>query len=228
MYAPDLLLKVTLTGQLSILMLVEMFELSGIQVTSVNTDGIVVRLHESKQDAFRQIVKYWEHVSGLNTEETRYKATYSANINNYIAIYDTPQKGKKYKAKGWYGPTAPKKNAEVEICNEAVAKYLVDHTSIDTTIRECKDIRKFTSMRSVRGGAVQNGEYLGKVVRWYYSRDKQPEMVYALTGNKVSKTGDCARAVMTLPKGFPDDINYDWYIENATKILVKIGAVAPA
>lgn len=224
MYAPDLMLRVTLTGQLSILMLVEMFEMSGIEVTSVNTDGIVVKCLREKEEEFHNIVKYWEHISGLRTEETRYKATFSRDINNYIAVYEKAQKGKLYKAKGAYGPTAPKKNAVTEICSQAAAKYLLDHTSIEQTIRECKDIRQFTAMQFVNGGAVKDGEYLGKVIRWYYAEGIKDEIIYAKTGNKVSNT-DGAKPLMVLPDSFPDDINYNWYIAKTEKILKEIGAI---
>src|SRR5665648_505827 len=43
LYAPDLLIQVTLTGQLALLMLIEMIEGIGISIVSGNTDGIVIK-----------------------------------------------------------------------------------------------------------------------------------------------------------------------------------------
>jgi hypothetical protein len=224
MYAPDLLLQVTLTGQLSILMLAEACELNGIQVCSVNTDGIVVKCHRSKRDFFNSLVKWWEQVSGLNTEETRYKGTYSKDVNNYIAVYEKPQKGELFKTKGLYAKTSSKKNAVNEICVKAIKEYIANGTPVDHTIRACNEIKMFTSMRAVQGGAVklETNEYLGKLIRWYYSTEAQGEIISAKTGNKVART-DNAKPLMNLPDEFPTDINYQWYIDEANKILTKVG-----
>ena len=232
-YAPNLLIQVTVTGQLSILMLAERFELSGIEVTSVNTDGIVVICERAKEDLFKSIVKQWEDETGFGTEEIRYKATYSKDINNYIAIYEEPQKGKIFKLKGAYGPTAPKKNAVTEICVEAVKEFIATGKPLHHTIQECKDITKFTSMRAVSGGAVKGdqfgkdgqvigGVFLGKLIRWYNSKEVQGDLVYAKTGNKVAKSTG-ARPLMDLPDEFPSDIDYEWYEKEANDILIAIG-----
>jgi DNA polymerase elongation subunit (family B) len=43
LYAPNLLIQVTVTGQLALLMLIERLELRGIPVVSANTDGLVIK-----------------------------------------------------------------------------------------------------------------------------------------------------------------------------------------
>jgi hypothetical protein len=280
MYSPDLLLQVTLTGQLSILMLAEACELNGIEVCSVNTDGIVVKCHKSKREFFNSLVKWWEQATGLNTEETRYCGTYSKDVNNYIAVYEKPQKGELFKTKGLYAKTSSKKNAVNEVCIDAVKAFIQNGTAPDVTIRACREIKKFTTMRAVSGGAVKmsgsmydpnasvqemlsvvqkngwvpwhadkwihqpshqnldegctlaeayklccpvtQGEYLGKLIRWYYAVDAQGEIISAKTGNKVART-DNAKPLMNLPSEFPTDINYQWYVDEANKILKKVG-----
>lgn len=224
MYAPNLLIQVTITGQLSIFMLAERFELNGIQVTSVNTDGIVVKCHKSKAGVFKSIVQQWEKETGFVTEETRYKATFSKDINNYIAIYEKREKGKLFKTKGAYAETSSKKNAINEVCVEAVKEFLEHGTAPAVTIRNCKDIRKFTSMRGVAGGAVhmESQTYLGKVIRWYYATGEVSEIIYAKNGNKVARTAG-AKPLMNLPDELPQDIDYEWYIQETYKMLAEIG-----
>ncbi len=233
MYAPNLLIQVTVTGQLSILMLAERFELAGIEVTSINTDGIVVKCHRSLEQTFNSIVKQWEKDTGFGTEEIRYKATYSRDINNYIAVYETPQKGEIFKTKGAYAKTSPKKNAVAEICVDAVKAFIATGKPLMETIVACRDIRRFTSMRHVAGGAVKgdpvppgeqvkSGLFLGKLVRWYYAKGEQGDIIYAKTGNKVALT-EGAKPLMDLPAEFPEDVDYEWYEREATKILSKIG-----
>jgi hypothetical protein len=227
-YAPNLMIQVTITGQLSILMLVERFELAGIRVTSVNTDGIVVYCKRSMEPTFNHIVETWRKETGFTTEETRYKATYSKDINNYIAVYEEAKKGSIFKLKGQYGPTAPKKNAMNEICIDAIKAFIEFGTAPATTIYGCKDIRRFTSMRNVNGGAVhvQTQKYLGKLIRWYYATGEQSEIIYAKTGNKVTRTSG-AVPLMDLPQEFPDNVDYEWYVTETYSMLSDMGYNVP-
>jgi len=52
-FSPQRLIQTTLTGQLSILMLIEMFELNSIACISANTDGVVVRTHRDNELLFQ-------------------------------------------------------------------------------------------------------------------------------------------------------------------------------
>jgi hypothetical protein len=227
LYAPDLLIQVTITGQLSLLMLIERLELRGITVVSANTDGIVIKCAKPLQPLLAQLISEWEKETGFETEETAYRAVYSRDVNNYIAV----KPDGKIKSKGAYAnPWVDAKNPETRlhknpaglIAVEAATAKLTTGTAVRDTVRGCKDIRKFVTVRTVKGGAVQDGEYLGKSVRWYYSTTPRGEMVYALTGNKVPKS-DGARPMMDLPQVFPDDVDYEWYEREAERILVDLG-----
>lgn len=226
MYAPNLMIQVTITGQLSLLMLIEAFELAGIQVLSANTDGIVVKCLRSMEGQFNAIVKAWEKHTGFGTEEVRYKGVYSRDVNNYFAVYEKPQKKKQFKLKGVYSETAPKKNAVNEICIDAATAFMASGADITTTIKSCTKLQKFTTMRRVKGGGVKDGVYLGKIIRWYYSTDAQGEIVSAASGNKVART-DNAKPCMDLPDTLPTDVDYDWYIAETYKILDEIGYGVP-
>jgi len=206
LYAPDLMIQVTLTGQLSVLMLIDMLVCQGIEVVSGNTDGVVVKPKRGQEDLMRAIVKRWEARTGFATEDTHYAGLWSRDVNNYLAIGHDG----KVKAKGTFGYAGRKKNPEHDVCTDALVEYLKRGTPVDETIRACRDIRKFLSVRQVNGGAVKAGEHVGKVVRWYYSTAETGAMHYATTGNKVPQT-DGARPVMILPDELPGDIDYAWY-----------------
>lgn len=226
LYAPQLLLQVTLTGQLSLLLLIEMIENRGISVVSANTDGIVVKLPIHREFDFQEEIDQWEKITGFTTEETVYQSIYSRDVNNYIAIGNNGD----FKAKGSYvcdlsmknkNRESLMKNPEFTICNEAVMLFLRDGTSIEKTIRTCQDIRKFVAVRRVKGGAVKNGKYLGKVVRWYIQEGEFGIIEYAKNGNKVPNSdGGCP--VMNF-EDFPNDINYEWYHERCFGILKDLG-----
>lgn len=300
-YSPDLLIQTTITGQLSLLMLIERLELAGINVVSANTDGIVIKVPRRAMDLFNAIVKQWETDTNFNTEETRYMALYSRDVNNYIAVKQKEVKNEDgsiswieepdgTKNKGAYSnPWASKKNIAMRmhknptttICVEAVEAFLTKGVPIEQTIMSDKDVTKFVTVRSVRGGAVKvwnrtlpehsseeelvrragfqpwygdswlmKGasdrtattfagaykqavallsepglcDYIGKSVRWYYGKNVEGELVYASTGNKVPRS-DGAVPYMELNDNFPEDIDHDWYVTEARRILVQIAAM---
>jgi hypothetical protein len=71
----------------------------------------------------------------------------------------------------------------------------------------------------------QRPEYLGKVIRWYYSTEAPGSIIYNTNGNQVSLSYG-AKPCMTLPDAFPADIDYGWYLANCESILKDIGAAA--
>jgi hypothetical protein len=225
LYAPDLLLQVTLTGQLVLLMMIEAFELAGIPVVSANTDGIVIKCPRTRQQDMLDIVSEWEKATGFETEETRYRALCSRDINNYIAL---KEKGGS-KAKGTFTSPGLMKNPQHEICNIAAINFLEFGTPVAETIFRCNDVRKFITVRNVTGGGTYGGEYLGKVVRWVYRkgedrciRRKKPNKL----GNHDKVAGsDGAMPLMELPDSIPHDIDYEWYVREANEILNDVGAI---
>lgn len=234
LYAPHLMIAVTLTGQLALLMLVERAEAAGIPVVSANTDGIVFRCPRERQDELREITAAWEKETGFDLEDTAYRALYSQSVNSYIAVTESGKA--KQKGPGWTGRhdgdmrTQLMKNPSMEILRVAVAALLTKDTPLEETIRGCTDIRDFVTVVNVQGGATWRGDYLGKVVRYYWSTSGE-EILYkkphATTGNfkKVSKTDGC-RPLMDLPDdgALPSDIDYERYIAEAREVLKDIGA----
>jgi DNA polymerase elongation subunit (family B) len=221
LYTPKMMIYTTLTGQLSLLMLIEMLEEYGIQVVSANTDGFVMLVPESEYEDVNYIVARWEKHCGLETEETFYQYLYSRDVNNYIAITTDM----KVKTKGAYASSGLMKNPQNEVCIEAVKEYLLNDTPCAQTIFDCKDITKFLTVRTVKGGAYKEGFTLGKAIRWYYSTaHKGEEITYKENGNAVPRTMG-GRPCMDLPDEFPTDIDYDWYINECNEMLMDIGAV---
>lgn len=151
LFAPKMGIQTTMTGQLSLLMLIEWHEHYGIPVISANTDGIVIKCPRNKEHISKQLVAEWEKRTNLQMEESLYSAIYTRDVNNYIAIYtngDVKRKGEYGKADLIY-----KKAPGEEICTDAVIEYLTKGTPIESTIKGCRDITKFISMQQVKNGA---------------------------------------------------------------------------
>ncbi len=220
LYNPEMTLYTTLTGQLSLLMLIETFERFGISVISANTDGVVTYCPVGKIAGMKKIVAAWEKCCNLQMEETRYKSVHSRDVNNYIAFTENG----KVKTKGIFAETGLMKTPQNEICVNAVIAYLKDGTPVEDTVRACTDIRQFVTVRRVNGGAVWKGEEIGKAVRWYYAVGEIGTLNYKTNGNTVPRTKG-AKPCMELPDEFPNDVNYDWYVKECNELLMDIGVV---
>ena len=220
LYNPSMMIYTTLTGQLSMLMLIEALHTRGIPVVSANTDGVVVRCPRRLEDAQRRIVKAWEQVTNLETEETNYSAIYARDVNSYIAVKTDGS----VKTKGFFAKSGLQKSPQNEICIEAVVAYLSSGVPIETTVYGCQDIRKFLTVRRVTGGAVKDAVLIGKAIRWYYSTAVTGTINYASNGNVVSRSAR-ARPCMDLPEHLPTDVDYEWYVTEAQGLLMDVGQV---
>lgn len=223
-FSPKCYIQMTLTGQLSILMLAEMLYSQGIQVISANTDGLVIFCQKNDYDRLLYWVDYWEKLTTFKTEETQYKAYYARDCNAYFAL----KLDNSIKMKGPYSEVGSQTGTKLDnnpitlICSDAICKLISDNIPIEKTIRECRDITRFLIVRNVKGGAHKNGTYLGRVVRWIYGKNEHGTIDYMSSGNKVADS-DGAIAIMDLPNEFPSNIDYEKYIERTLGMLFDIG-----
>jgi len=210
-YSPDLMFHVTVTGQLCLLMLIEQLPT---YVLSANTDGITVRVPKGRMDTVRALVADWERQTGLVMEWTRYRSFCQRDCNNYLAIKDDGS----VKLKGVFAPPNIGKNPVNTVIYRAVKDYFLEGIPAATTINDSHDINEFTSLRTVKGGAVWGGQVLGKSVRWYHSWLSASTINYITNGNKVPLT-DASVPLMDLPQKIPFDLDRQWYINEAEKLL---------
>lgn len=220
LYSPDLMLAVTLTGQFTLLMLIEWLEKAGAVCLSANTDGIAIRYPKTMEDLVQKVVSRFSEVSKFVFEFTPYRVLAMKDVNNYIAV----KPDRSLKVKGIYAPLSLSKNPTAQVSSDAVGQWLANGVHFMETIRSAP-FKDFISARNVTGGGKQGEEYLGKVVRWYQSKDDSlPPLTYVKNGNKVPKT-DGARACMTVLDftNHPADLDLDWYYKEAIKIAVALG-----
>lgn len=222
MYSPDLMMQVTITGQLTLLMLIETLELADIPVVSGNTDGIVVKIPKDKLDLIDNIIEDWEFETGYKMGVTNYKSLNSRDVNNYIAVKEKGVKGKGVFADQRDHFYRLRKNPTNYICSEAVRQYLENNIDISETINSCKDITKFVTIRKVNGGAIKDSTALGRCIRWYYGANELGTIKYVTSGNKVPRS-DGAVPLMDLPNSFPEDVDINWYITEAKDMLKNVG-----
>lgn len=219
LYSPDLLLATTITGQLTLLMLIEQLESNGISVVSANTDGLEYYCPRDKISLAEAIIFDLELITGFEMEHGTYEGLYARDVNNYVAKYND-----KVKAKGIYSETTLSKGLQTPIVFEAVRKYIQDGTPMEDTIKACAVVNGFLAARTVNGGAIYKGEYLGKMVRYYYSA-KGASIHYKTNGNLVPKTGEGngVKPMMDMLPNIPTDLDYNWYFNEAIEMLNDLG-----
>ena len=221
LYAPELMLQVTITGQLMLLMLIEQVEALDMRVVSSNTDGIELVCPKSRVDELEALVFDWELSTGMVMEHGEYKALYARDVNAYVAVYDGY-----IKAKGVYAEPTLSKDSEYPIVFEAVRQYLLKGTPIEDTIQDCHEVNLFATSRVVKYGGWWRDEYVGKIVRFIYIEDGDPITFTSpktgKSGNKVAKSDGCM-PVMDLPDSVPYELDYERYITIAIKALKDLG-----
>ena len=220
LYAPNLMIQTTITGQLCLLMLIERLTAIGAKVVSANTDGVVIFAPKAMNGDIEQVSFDWQMDTSYELERTEYRALYSRDVNSYIAVKPDGST----KTKGALGASSLSKNPDFGIVAEAVAAQVSGQADFRDVIRDCEDIRKFVSVRKVTGGATWQGKPIGKSVRFYYSDAVEPDqgILYKINGNKVPKS-DGARPLMDLPDTFPPDVERERYVGMAMKVLAGIG-----
>jgi len=221
LYAPELMIQTTLTGQLTLLMLIEAMENAGISIVSANTDGIVCQCAKPQERDMEAVAFNWELTTSYELERTDYALLASRDVNSYFAL----KTDGKIKRKGIFNSGGLSKNPDHVIIYDAVVAFLAHGTPIEQTINDCKDPGKFVSCRKVTGGCVWNGESIGKAVRFYVSKDSfftDPCLHYKINQNKVPKSGGC-RPLMEMGSEVPADLNYKAYIEEAESLLKGVG-----
>jgi hypothetical protein len=89
-YDPELCMRITLNGQLSLMMLYDMIldaipEAFGLLQ---NTDGVEIRIPRDKKDLYLKVCEEWENITQLNLEHDTYQKLILGDVNNYIAVND--------------------------------------------------------------------------------------------------------------------------------------------
>jgi hypothetical protein len=232
LYYPPLMVQTTISGQLALFMMIERAYLAGLEVTSANTDGVIVKCPIEREPELQALVKDWEAATGLEMEPNDYVATFSRDVNSYIAV-DTKYKAKR---KGWYKENGCdgrpdneqiKKNPTVEIVADAIEALVTKGVPIADSIRNCRDINKFVTVKQAQGGGafVEPGSppiYLGKAVRFYSSTGSKGEIITVKKGHLVGGSEGC-RPIMRYDGHFPNDVDYEKYGKMAQEHLDLLG-----
>ena len=235
-YDRQLTMFTTITGELSLLMLIEQYELNGIHVISANTDGVTILVKNASFDKMQEINKWWMDLTTYELERTDYQKIIFSTVNDYLAIKtngDVKKKG------DFLTDFELHKNKSARVCSIALEQYFVHNVAIDDTIRNHTNIYDFC----LRQKASKDFHYEGinkttgektvynKLIRYYVSK-RGEKLLKVKNENCDTNAADVSQVeagewVMHVCNHLTkdhslDNINYDYYIERANKIVHKI------
>ena len=229
-------LKVTINGQLMIMMLVERLELAGIHVISANTDGIVVQIPCGKHKEFDDITSEWCKETKLEADSEEYKILVTRDINNYLNM----QTNNKVEYKGALDPKQYikdlKKGYDMPIVPTAVSNYFLYNTPVMETLRNCRNILDFCKTQNVGAqfNVIYDAVVDGQIKRIYSQRHVR--FYVSTKGVILQKEHKQTKALSKLASGLPvkllnslddkpieeRDIDYKYYYNEAYKIINPI------
>lgn len=142
-------LKVTINGQLMLLMLCEELELNGIEVASGNTDGILVKLYKRDKEKFDKITAEWRKKTKLQADVDLFSTYVNRDINNYFA----QEVNGKMEYKGALNPymylVDLSKGYDMPIVAKAVVEYFANDVPIMETLYNATNILDFCKTQNV-------------------------------------------------------------------------------
>jgi len=221
-------LRVTINGQLMLLMLIEMMETAGIVVLSANTDGVTVMC--AKQATLEAVMAQWTAATKHTLELTRFLRYCRRDVNAYVAL----KADGTVKSKGAYEqrPIAPGSRWDGIIIKRAVQDYLLHDKPIRATVTAATvDIRDFLFYSRVKNGGTVSAQGLhdkAKTARWYVARrGHRIERLNPKGTRAVLPNAHKARLAMDIEHcdilGL-EFLDYDYYITAAEKLAAATKA----
>lgn len=179
LYDPEFTMRITINGQLSLVMLYEMLAegIPGSVPLMQNTDGLEMMIPKQHKQKYLDICAEWEKTTKLQLEHDEYKKIILADVNNYIAI-NTAGKAK-CKGRFEFDNLALHKNKSFLIIPKAIYNYFVNDIPPEKYLADNRNIFDYCGGVKIKGDwefvqtCVRNGEIvqdkLQQTLRYYIS-----------------------------------------------------------
>ena len=233
-YDRQLTMFTTITGELSLLMLIEAYELAGIHVISANTDGVTIMLRKDQQDTMHSINTWWMELTSYELERTDYAKIIFSTVNDYLAIKTNGE----IKKKGdFLTDFELHKNKSARVVPIALERWFVNDVPVGDTIHNHTNIYDFCLRQKASRdfhyeGITKDGKTIyNKLIRYYVSKTgekllkvKNPECESNAADISQVEAGEWVMKVCNelYPDHPLDNINHAYYIEKAERIIHKI------
>ena len=233
-YDRQLTMFTTITGELSLLMLIEAYELAGINIISANTDGVTIKVHNDKVEKMHELNKWWMDLTSYELERTDYSKIIFSTVNDYLAIKTDGE----IKKKGdFLTDFELHKNKSARVVPIALEQFFVNDVPVADTIRNHTNIYDYCLRQKAskdfhyEGHSKETKTVYNKLIRYYVSNTGE-KLLKVKNENSDSTAVDVSQVeagewLMTVcnylkPNHPLDNINHAYYIERAERIIHKI------
>jgi len=237
LYDPEFTMRITINGQLSLLMLYEMLSdgIPGSIPIMQNTDGLEMLIPEGYKDKYFEICTQWEKLTQLQLEHDEYQKIILADVNNYIAVY----KNGKTKCKGRFefNDLALHKNKSALIVPKAIYAYFINDVVPEVFLQQnrnifdyCVGVKKkgdWFFMETCFNKGKRTDNILQAVVRYYLS-NKGCKIIKVNSADGRETQTEAGKWMQTVFNEFQEkpwsmyDVNDDYYLDKIYKEIEKI------
>jgi len=183
LYDPELTFRITINGQLLLSMLYErvMLEIPEAIPIMQNTDGLEFKVPRCKLELFNSICKDWEKMTQLELEVDYYNKMIIRDVNNYISIYENPDKSPKCKGVFEWYDLPLHKNKSFLVVTKAIYAFFVNGVNPEDYLEENQNIFDYCGGVKIKGDwhfvqrYIKDGVFkedkLQKLLRYYISTE---------------------------------------------------------
>lgn len=230
LYDPLMANNICVTGQLALLLLIEMLE-PHCQLIQSNTDGLIVKLPDlDTYEVIDDIAYKWEQMThvklGFDPIITK---IYQKDVNNYLFIDEFGE----VESKGAYVKALSELDNDLPIVNKALKEYMINGTPVETTINNATELIDFQKIVKLSG----KYDYVECNGEKYYNKCYRVFATTLSTGNimKVKiKKGNAEKFANTPANAYIENgdisgakvfwwLDRQWYIDLAHERLRQFG-----
>lgn len=213
LYDPAASLKIRINGALMMLMLMESL-LDIADIKCVTIDGMVVKTKDF--DKMKETLERWSVKTGLHADTKKYEYSYMLSNNDYVSDSTS---------KGFFSYSMNNGHASVpNIIRKAVIDHIVNNVPISDTVTNGDNICDYLSSITSNDTLEWYGTMFNNA-RFYYSDGQKLCKVkenYSGEPTLVPVTDNGVTVVEDIGNKMPDDINFQYYMTEAGKIVEKM------
>lgn len=231
MFDPLQMLKVTVNGQLFLLMLCEKLMEHGIEIDSCNTDGVTSIIPREKESVYKEICEWWQSITRMELEYDDFEYSIRKNVNNYLV----KKANGKLKKKGLfkYGADIPLGDSvNAQVIPKCLEQYYVYNIEPDVVINNPEKYNLhiydfcLSNKISKKYTVLWNGEKQQQLNRYYFSKNS-PYLYKKKEGKKTLENVNVGLGVQLfnnyVEKPWDDyKINKSYYIAAVRKIITEM------
>ena len=232
-YDPQYTMTITINGQLSLCLLAEkLLTIDGLSLVQVNTDGVTVLCPRNMMDKYNAICEAWQQQVGLQLEYASYSKMIIRDVNNYLAFYTDGKVKRKgayqYEGLGWH------QNQGGLVIPMAAEANMIYGTAIEYFVQTHKDLYNFMLRTKVPRNSklmlvMDDGTEIQQqnICRYYACKDGgklvkiMPALIEGGEDRRLSINSSWNVKTCNNIKDFGNDIDYDYYIAEAKKLVVE-------